>query len=191
MPVASWILTLMTDTCGYNATWHWQGFSSTVKQHNELTVAYLISKRNSEIQHLATQLPFTLVLHVGNLHFNCHRPLGRNKRTTLYQFCLDPDQTEITQGSKQTLFLRRNSSSGIRLSSDFIFLLTGSSSRGGGGWIGGAGTTLGGCGTGGAGTNAMEKGRYLNWVMTKVIQVQLKKLRDILLNREKNLLIKK
>lgn len=83
--------------------------------------------------------------------------------------------TAINQGSKQTLFLRRNSSSGIRLSSDFIFLLTGSSSRGGGGWIGGAGTTLGGCGTGGAGTNAIEKGRYLNWVMTKVTQTQRKK----------------
>lgn len=30
MPVASWILTLMTDTCGHIATAHWPGFSSTV-----------------------------------------------------------------------------------------------------------------------------------------------------------------
>lgn len=144
------------------------------KCHNETTVTYLISKRNSEIQHLATQFPFTLILHVGNLHFNCHGTLGRNKRT-MKQICLDTDATAMNQASKQTLFLRRNSSSGIRLSSDFIFLLTGSSSRGGGGWIGGAGTTLGGCGTGGAGTNATEKSRYLNWVMTKVTQTQLKK----------------
>lgn len=57
-----------------------------------------------------------------------------------------------------TLFLRKNSSSGIKLSSVFIFLLEGSSSWGGGGWAGGRGaeTVLGGWGTGGAGTNAAK-----------------------------------
>lgn len=61
----------------------------------------------------------------------------------------------------KTLFLRRNSSSEIRLSSVFIFLVTGSSSWGGGGWDGGAGAELGGCGTGGAGTNAERRIRHL------------------------------
>lgn len=50
------------------------------KGHQEPTITYLIGKRDGEIQHLAAQLPFGLVLHVGNLHFNCHRTLRRNKR---------------------------------------------------------------------------------------------------------------
>lgn len=53
-----------------------------------------------------------------------------------------------------TLFLRRNSSSGTRLSSVFSFLEAGSSSMGGGGWTGGIGAGAGTGATGGAGTNA-------------------------------------
>lgn len=81
MPVASWILTLMTDTCGYIGTAHQKGCSSTVNSTPSATVAHLISKRNGEIQHLAAQLPFALVLHVGNLHLNCHRTLGEGGKT--------------------------------------------------------------------------------------------------------------
>ena len=54
----------------------------------------------------------------------------------------------------QTLFLRRNSSSGMRLSSVFSFLDGGSSSIGGGGCTGGIGAGAGTGATGGAGTKA-------------------------------------
>lgn len=57
-----------------------------------------------------------------------------------------------------TLFLRRNSSSGTRLSSVFSFLEAGSSSMGGGGWTGGIGAGAGTGATGGAGTNAARTG---------------------------------
>lgn len=53
-----------------------------------------------------------------------------------------------------TLFLRRNSSSGMRLSSVFSFLEVGSSSIGGGGCTGGIGAGAGTGATGGAGTKA-------------------------------------
>lgn len=62
-----------------------------------------------------------------------------------------------TTGS-QTLFLRRNSSSGMRLSSVFSFLEAGSSSMGGGGWTGGIGAGAGTGATGGAGTKAARAG---------------------------------
>lgn len=56
------------------------------------------------------------------------------------------------------LFLRRNSSSGMRLSSVFSFLEAGSSSMGGGGWTGGIGAGAGTGATGGAGTKAARAG---------------------------------
>lgn len=119
---------------------------------------------------MSTQFPFRLVLHVGNLN------LYRNRTLKIIHECYIISGEKKLHGRtpggaiihhKQlcdkcvcarvcTLVLRRNSSSGIRLSSVFIFLLTGSSSCGIGGWAGGmgAGGALGGWGTGGAGTNA-------------------------------------
>lgn len=54
------------------------------------------------------------------------------------------------------MFLRRNSSSGMRLSSVFSFLDGGSSSIGGGGCTGGIGAGAGTGATGGAGTKAAK-----------------------------------
>lgn len=44
-----------------------------------MTFTYLVCERDSEIQHLAIQLPFSLVLHVGDLYFNCHWTLERKE----------------------------------------------------------------------------------------------------------------
>jgi len=64
------------------------------------------------------------------------------------------DSTSQQRAHTHTLFLRRNSSSGIKLSSLFSFFETGSSSMGGGGWTGGIGAGEGTGAPGGAGTNA-------------------------------------
>lgn len=71
---------------------------------------------------------------------------------------LDTAGVGSTLGSR-ALFLRRNSSSGMRLSSVFSFLEAGSSSMGGGGWTGGMGAGAGTGATGGAGTKAVGQER--------------------------------
>ncbi len=48
--------------------------------NNKPAFAYLICERDGEIQHLAIQLPFGLVLHVGDLYFDCHGTLERGKK---------------------------------------------------------------------------------------------------------------
>lgn len=70
----------------------------------------------------------------------------------------------------QTLFLRRNSSSGMRLSSVFSFLDGGSSSIGGGGCTGGIGAGAGTGATGGAGTKATK-----TWYSRSVTTEELKR----------------
>lgn len=44
-----------------------------------LSFTNLISEWDGEIQHLAVQLPFSLVLHVRDLNFNCNRTLSDGK----------------------------------------------------------------------------------------------------------------
>lgn len=136
---------------------------------------YLVCERQVEVQHLATQLPFCLVLHVWHLNLDCNRSLKENKGQikkinkwpwcNSYKIFIASECTQKSLLQHCTLFLRRNSSSGIRLSSVFIFLLEGSSSCGGGGWAGGMGaeTVLGGWGTGGAGTNAEKQKQFINY----------------------------
>ena len=65
----------------------------------------------------------------------------------------------VGNSGSHALFLRRNSSSGMRLSSVFSFLDAGSSSMGGGGWTGGMGAGAGTGATGGAGTKAAGQER--------------------------------
>ena len=52
-------------------------YTTMTDGNNKATFAYLICEWDGEIKHLAIQLPFSLVLHVGDLHFNCHRTLQR------------------------------------------------------------------------------------------------------------------
>lgn len=40
---------------------------------------YLVGEWDGEIENLAVQLPFGLILHVGDLDFNCHGTLSRNR----------------------------------------------------------------------------------------------------------------
>lgn len=44
-------------------------------QRHACMTKYLVCEWDSEIQNLAVQLPFSLVLHVGDLDFNCHGTL--------------------------------------------------------------------------------------------------------------------
>lgn len=47
--------------------------------------SYLVRKRECEHQHLAIQLPFSLVLHVGNLDFDCDWTLQNKCNSTVRQ----------------------------------------------------------------------------------------------------------
>lgn len=150
------VLSCMLGTCTLTATGPWRG-----KRQND---SRLINLRE------------------WNEH-RCYRPNFTAKSTYItkevgflmekYVYCKNIHRT-FHGSKKKTLFLRRNSSSGIRLSSVFIFLLTGSSSWGGGGcgWDGGAGAELGGCGTGGAGTNAVRRSSYFILMWNEVTKVQ-------------------
>ena len=56
------------------------GIHSFKKGAEKPAFTYLVGKRDSEIQYLAIQFPFSLVLHVGDLHFNCNRTLEKGKK---------------------------------------------------------------------------------------------------------------
>lgn len=72
----------MTDTYGDIKIAHLERWHQLTKNgQDESMTEYLICKWDSEIQNLAVQFPFSLVLHVGDLNFDCHRTLERKKRT--------------------------------------------------------------------------------------------------------------
>lgn len=52
-------------------------YTALIDGNNKAPFAYLICEWDGEIQHLAIQLPFSLVLHVGDLHFNRDGTLQR------------------------------------------------------------------------------------------------------------------
>lgn len=47
------------------------------RSHTAEQRAYLICEWDREVQYLAIQLPFGLILHVGDLNFNSNRALER------------------------------------------------------------------------------------------------------------------
>lgn len=82
MPVASWILTLITDTYEDISVAAFMNETLAVtknKNKNKSAQPYLVCERNSEIQNLPIQLPFSLVLHVGDLNLYSHRTLEIKK----------------------------------------------------------------------------------------------------------------
>lgn len=54
------------------------GVNSKRGQRRACVTKYLVCEWDSEIQNLAVQLPFSLVLHVGDLNFNRHGTLSWN-----------------------------------------------------------------------------------------------------------------